>query len=45
MIGAIDPKDVDILALALTLYAPLWTQDKDFDLCGYDQVLKTHHFV
>ena len=26
-----DPRDVDILALALTLERPLWTNDKDFE--------------
>jgi predicted nucleic acid-binding protein len=31
LIGARDPKDVDILALALTTQAILWTEDKDFD--------------
>ena len=26
-----DPRDVDVLALALALERPLWTNDKDFD--------------
>ena len=31
LIGSRDPKDIDILALALTTRAILWTEDKDFD--------------
>lgn len=31
LIGWRDPKDVDILALALSTQAILWTEDKDFD--------------
>lgn len=31
LIGARDPKDVDILALVLMTQAALWTEDKDFD--------------
>jgi predicted nucleic acid-binding protein len=31
LIGARDPKDVDILALALALNAPLWSSDRDFE--------------
>lgn len=30
LIGARDPKDVDVLALALKLRAPIWTNDADF---------------
>jgi predicted nucleic acid-binding protein len=30
-IGNRDPKDVPILALALFLHCPLWTEDRDFD--------------
>ncbi len=31
LIGARDPKDVDILALAFALDAPLWSSDRDFE--------------
>jgi predicted nucleic acid-binding protein len=34
LIGKRDPNDVDILALALTLECPLWTNDKDFNDLG-----------
>ncbi|MDZ4221547.1 MAG: PIN domain-containing protein [Patescibacteria group bacterium] len=44
MIGHIDAKDVPILALALRLGAPLWSQDAHFDQCGYLEVIKTRHF-
>ena len=29
-----DPKDMHILALALTLKCPIWTNDKDFEDTG-----------
>jgi len=45
MIGYIDDKDVDILALALRQGAYLWSQDKDFDMCGYGKVMKTYDFI
>lgn len=31
-IGGRDPKDVALLALALALQIPVWSQDKDFDV-------------
>jgi predicted nucleic acid-binding protein len=31
LIGARDPKDVDVLALVLMTQVALWTEDKDFD--------------
>lgn len=31
-----DPADVDILALALKLEAPIWTNDADFKVAGMD---------
>jgi predicted nucleic acid-binding protein len=31
-----DPDDVEILALALTLEAPLWSNDKDFEAAGIE---------
>lgn len=34
LIGHKDPKDTDILALALQLGYPLWTNDKDFEEVG-----------
>ncbi len=45
LIGHIDAKDADILALALKLNVYLWSQDKDFEKCGYDKILKTHQFL
>ena len=33
-IGDSDPDDVDLLALALRLEIPLWTNDRDFEGCG-----------
>ena len=31
-IGRRDPDDIDVLALALRLQVPLWSNDRDFDL-------------
>jgi predicted nucleic acid-binding protein len=31
MIGGRDPKDVPIVALAIALACPVWTEDRDFD--------------
>jgi predicted nucleic acid-binding protein len=31
LIGRRDPKDVHVLALALQLRLPIWTEDRDFD--------------
>jgi predicted nucleic acid-binding protein len=36
-----DPKDVDILALALKFDIPLWTNDTDFDHLPNPQILTT----
>lgn len=44
-IGSIDPKDVDILALALKLETHVWSQDKDFEEADYPKVLKTYDFI
>ena len=44
-IGEIDAKDVDILALALKLETYLWSQNKDFETCGYPKILKTYNFI
>lgn len=35
-IGKRDPNDVEILALAIALQVPLWSNDKDFDGTGVD---------
>lgn len=45
MIGEIDEKDIEILALALKLETYLWSQDKDFEKCGYPKLLKTYNFI
>lgn len=45
MMAHIDEKDIDILALALQLETYLWSQDKDFEKCGYKKLLKTYDFV
>lgn len=45
LMGKIDEKDVEILALALFLEAYLWSQDKHFDQCEYKKILKTYHFL
>lgn len=45
LIGHIDPKDVDILALALHFNCYLWSQDKDFDQSGHTKILKTYQFL
>lgn len=45
MMEKIDKKDVDILALAMRLETHLWSQDKDFEKCGYSKILKTHNFI
>jgi predicted nucleic acid-binding protein len=35
-IGKRDPKDVEILALTITLRVPLWSNDKDFEKMGVE---------
>ncbi len=35
-IGKRDPDDVDLLALALALNVPIWSNDKDFDAAGVE---------
>lgn len=35
-IGKRDPKDVELLALALKLKAPVWTNDRDFENTGVE---------
>jgi predicted nucleic acid-binding protein len=37
-IGRRDPDDIDVLALALWLQAPLWSNDRDFEGTGVEQV-------
>lgn len=41
LIGQRDPKDVDVLALALTLAAPIWSNDRDFQGLKEVQVYTT----
>jgi len=45
IIGHIDAKDVPLLALALQLGVPLWSQDKHFKKCGYLKIMKTEDFI
>ncbi len=40
-----DPKDVDILALALKRKIPLWTQDKDFDDISEVEIIRTYQLL
>ena len=40
LIGQRDPKDVHVLALALRLDLPIWTNDRDFE--GLSQHVSTH---
>lgn len=44
MIGDIDEKDVQILALALKKDDYLWSEDNDFKKAGYQKQLKTKDF-
>ncbi|MGM0405442.1 MAG: PIN domain-containing protein [Thermoplasmatota archaeon] len=44
MIGKIDEKDVEILALAIDTNNYLWSEDKDFEESGYEKILKTKDF-
>jgi predicted nucleic acid-binding protein len=37
-IGKRDPDDIDVLALALRLQAPLWSNDRDFEGTGVEQM-------
>ncbi len=41
LISKRDPKDVDILALALKFGAPVWSEDKDFEGIEEIELLKT----
>lgn len=41
IIGKVDEKDVDILALALKLNVPLWSNDRHFDKVKEAPILKT----
>ena len=37
LIGARDPEDVEVLALALHLKLPLWSNDRDFEAAGVER--------
>lgn len=37
-IGKRDPDDVELLALALHFKIPLWSNDRDFEGCGVEQI-------
>lgn len=41
LIGDVDKKDVEILALALSTKSPLWSEDKDFEAIEGITLLKT----
>ena len=45
LIGSIDKKDVDILALVLKLRAPLWSEDRDFEKIDGITLLKTKDII
>ena len=45
LIGQRDPRDVHVLALALRLGLPIWTEDRDFDGLPNVHVLKTAHLL
>ena len=45
MISHIDPKDTNILALAIKFETYLWSQDKDFEKANYPKILKTYDFI
>lgn len=45
LIGHIDPKDVDVLALTLKFETHIWSQDKHLEECGYKKILKTYNFI
>ena len=45
IIGNIDRKDIDILALVLETHYPLWTEDKDFGNIPRINVIKTKDLV
>ncbi|HEC93547.1 MAG TPA: hypothetical protein ENI51_11310, partial [Candidatus Atribacteria bacterium] len=45
LIGSIDKKDVDILALVLRLEAPLWSEDRDFEKVEGITLLKTKDII
>ncbi len=37
LIGKRDPDDVELLALALALQIPVWTNDRDFEIAGIER--------
>lgn len=45
LISERDPRDVQILALALTLGYPLWTEDRDFDGISAISVRRTTDLI
>ena len=45
LIGGRDPKDVDILALALAERAVLWTEDRDFEGITEVTVVRTQDLI
>jgi predicted nucleic acid-binding protein len=45
LIGPRDPKDVHVLALALRLDLPIWSEDRDFDRLAGVTVHKTRDFL
>lgn len=45
MIGQRDPKDVHVLALALQLRIPIWTEDRDFEGLPEVNVVKTSELL
>lgn len=45
LIGEIDKKDTSILALALKLHPPLWSEDRDFERVEGIVLLKTKDII
>jgi predicted nucleic acid-binding protein len=45
LIGEIDKRDTDILALVLELRAPLWSEDRDFERVEGIVLLKTKDYM
>lgn len=45
IIGHIDKKDIEILALTFALQTFLWSEDRHFEKIAYPKLLKTYNFL